>query len=110
MMPYQTIITVTTAGTPVVVTPPAGMPAGGCCKLTFRGLQGNSGSVFVGLASMVKATDVNVLMPLSASGAGVTPDTWSIEDNSGANTIQPANFYLDANTSGDKVVVIFQQR
>ena len=97
MQPNCALITVPSAGTPVQL--PA--IAGGVEALMIKGLASNGGStVYVGRASNFnKTTGTDLITDLTGS------DTFSITTKDATSRIDPAQYWADVTTSGDKVLV-----
>lgn len=95
-------ITVTTAGTRVPITSSTDK----CAYIVACPVAANTGTVVVGDTTVVAATGVGVYAELlkPASGYSDRVTIPSGEPDAG-NTIDPSTIYLDAATSGDKVLV-----
>ena len=102
-------VTVTTAGTPVRATVNAPTPSQrlGIQSITFQVLPANAGLIYYGRAGMDKSTGVGVLgilpKPASATTGPFEEATISIPVAPAA--LNAADFYVDATSSGDKVLV-----
>lgn len=77
-----------------------------CCRIYVQPVKTNVADAYVGLATMVKATLVGVIkvLTLPSTTAGTLLDSWEIRDESGANTIDAGQIYLDGAT-GEKAIV-----
>jgi hypothetical protein len=98
MQPHCAVITVPTAGVPVQ------LPAapGGVEALLIKGLASNlGGTVYVGRASNFnKTTGVNLITDLNGADA-----TFTLAAKEARNRIYLEQYWVDAATSGDKVLV-----
>lgn len=108
---YVSDVVIAAAGTPQQLTAPTGAsPAAVFSKISFQPFPGNTGLTYVGLASLVKATQANVLWTMPTRGANdPSGDIYGPEDQGGRNTIDCKQFWLDAATNGEKIKVIFTE-
>jgi hypothetical protein len=93
------------AGTPVpVAIPPelAGRPT--CHACLIEALPGNVGKVYIGTTGLNKATLTGVLVVLPTPTANLL-GTFSIAVAQAANAIRLTDFWIDADTAGDGVLV-----
>lgn len=100
-------VTVTTAGTPVRLT----ANTLNCNSVFFSTISGQSGQqMYIGLSGLVKATLVNVLRVLQKPVA--TPaslDNWPIICEVGQSPLDLSTIFIDADTSGDSLLVSYLQ-
>lgn len=123
--PFGSVIS-TTPGTPVQVAinlPGLGVMANSvdpkteflndvvpCNKINFNvnplahGGAGNTGSIYIGIAGMNKATLVGVIFVVSPSQGGV-----QITNNVGMNTYMVQGFFMDVDVAGDGIYGSFDQ-
>src|SRR6266571_5963682 len=101
MQPNCLLITVSQAGTPVRLTPDNSIA---CVSLLVKALASNAGpTVYVGRAANFNAT----------SGANLIADingvdqSFLVQASDNANRIVPAEYWVDAATSGDKLLVTY---
>ena len=101
MQPFCVVVPVPNAGTPVRLTTDDSIA---CVSLLIKALASNAGpSVYVGRAANFNAV----------SGANLIADinggdqSFLIQASDGANRIIPAQYWLDAAVSGDKLIVTY---
>lgn len=94
------LITVTTAGTPVQVTT-SKTP---CHAILLQAKPGNVGLTFVGTSNMVKATYVGVNAVIGIPTDTVIPSVHASVPAAN-NAIDASKVWVDANTSGEGVIV-----
>src|SRR5258706_4696301 len=101
MQPKCVLITVPTAGTPVQVTTDNSIV---CMSLLIRAMASNVGpTIYVGRSPNFNA----------ASGADLIVDingadqSFLIQASDNANRIVPAQYWVDAATSGDKLLITY---
>ena len=115
-------VIVTTAGTPVqlLAAYQSGAYLSANTKAKVRvvsilfavigGLTVNTGFVYIGVKGLTKATGVGVIFAIPASAAGIVNwFTLPALGWGGANEICPEDIWLDADTSGNSVVVTLTQ-
>jgi hypothetical protein len=96
-------IAVPTPGTPVRVTSDASIRAH---RIRFAVVIGETGRVFLGMAGMNKATGAGVVKEFWPTGAGGgVADELVLESATGE--LRPADYYVDANTAGEGVIVAY---
>jgi hypothetical protein len=95
-------IAVTTAGTPVRVT---ATPTP-CYGLIVSPVIGNAGATHFGVAGLTKATLVGVIKTFLKPAATGVNDTLEFTAREG-NPLNAADFYVDAETNGDALVVSY---
>lgn len=95
-------ITVTSAGTPVRAT----ATATPCFAVIFTPVAGNAGATHVGISTLVKSTGVGVIKTLLKPGATGVSDELRITAPEG-NLLNAADYYVDADTSADAVLVSY---
>ncbi len=100
MKPYHLLITVATAGVPVRVSADVLLRA---FSIHFKPLAANSGAkMYLGIASdFGKATGVNLITDISTAG------NFSQTATDASARLHPADYWIDADTSGDKLVVTY---
>src|SRR3989454_2832719 len=101
MQPFSMVVTVPTAGTPVQLTTDNSIV---CVSLLIKALPSNAGpTVYVGRAANFNAT----------SGADLIVDingvnqSFLVQASDNANRIVPAQYWVDAAGSGDKLLVTY---
>src|SRR3954454_22404367 len=101
MQPFSLVVSVPSAGTPVQLTADNSIA---CVSLLIKALASNTGpAVYVGRAANFNAS----------SGAGLIVDingpdqSFSIQAPDNTNRIVPAQYWVDAATSGDKLLVTY---
>ncbi len=98
-------IAVPTPGTPVRLTADTNLRV---ARLRFAVVIGETGRVFVGVAGMNKATGVGVIKEfwLTGAGGGIADD-FSIETPDGQHFVVSADYYVDANTANEGLIVAY---
>lgn len=98
-------ITVASAGTIVRTTVNQSNPAAvlGCQSISFQALSTNTGKIYVGLSSLVKATLVGGLSVLAAPTVNLFP-AYVVSSLSVAG-LNAADFWLDADNNGEGVLI-----
>lgn len=98
-------IVVTTAGTPVQVV----SGTTNCNTVYFSALSGQAGQqMYIGLKGLVKATLVGVLHILQKPLATpATLDQWAPGSGVSVGPIDLSTIYVDADTSGDGILVSY---
>jgi hypothetical protein len=98
-------ITVTTAGTPVRVA----ATVTNANTVFFSTLSTQVGQqIYIGLSGLVKATFVNVLKILQKPLATpATLDSWVVQSNVSMAAVDLSTIFVDADTSGDSVLVSY---
>lgn len=97
-------IVVTVAGTPVKVPVPDAINPPSCHAVIIEVLPGNTGKIYVGLAGLTKATLAQVLVILPIPTVNLLP-TFSIALTVAGNAINLGQFFLDADISGEGVLI-----
>ena len=100
-------ITITTGGTPHrctenETTPTKHYP---CQSLLFEQWPGNTGKIYVGTESMVKATGVGVIAILAIPTDNVLP-SFSASIPSAPAALNAVNYWVDAEVDGEFVLVL----
>lgn len=97
----------TTAGTPVQVT----TTPTPCSSIRFEAVVANTGNVFVGTAGMKGSTLAGCVKQLQKPAAA-SPflDYLEVCAGDGGNTLDASQFWIDAATNGDGVIVSYCQR
>ena len=99
--------TVTTGGTPVLLSVPAdvlkliGFPA--AHALLFQALSSNTGAVYIGKAGMDRTTLAHVLIKLPPPTTNQYP-TFSMSITVAANAIALDDLYVDADVNGEGIM------
>lgn len=99
-------IVVAAAGTPVPLSSVTG--GNNCTAIYFSTIQGQSGQqMYVGTKTMVKATLVGVykILQKPIAATPVYLDNWILQNFAGACVADANAIYLDADTSGDGLLV-----
>lgn len=116
-------VAVAAAGTPVQLLAAyqggkylSGNNGGGKVRVTsilfavIAGINANTGFIYIGVKGLTKATGVGVIFAIPASAAGIVNwFTLPALGWGGANEICPEDIWLDADTSGNSVVVTMTQ-
>ncbi|GAC1403883.1 MAG: hypothetical protein NVSMB64_06310 [Candidatus Velthaea sp.] len=100
MTPNANKIVVAASGTPVQVT--AAILATPSNLIVFQAYPGTTGNVWIGVAGMTKATGAGVLAALSATSPPLV-----IQPQDGTNQLQPSDYWVDADTSGNSVLASY---
>jgi hypothetical protein len=96
-------IAVPTPGTPVRVTSDTSIRAH---RIRFAVAIGETGRVFLGVAGMNKASGAGVVKEFWPTGAGGgVADELVLE--SAAGDLRPSDYYVDANTAGEGLIVAY---
>jgi hypothetical protein len=99
-------IAVPTPGTPVriatVYTP--------CARIRFESPLSNAHVAWVGTAGLVGSTLTKVIKQLQFPAAGAIADSIEFEAYDGDNELNLADYWLDANTASEGVIVTYWQR
>jgi hypothetical protein len=75
-------------------------------RIRFAVVIGETGRVFLGMAGMNKATGAGVVKEFWPTGAGGgVADELVLESATGE--LRPADYYVDANTAGEGVIVAY---
>lgn len=99
-------ITVTVAGTPERVTKNETDPAAGqgCHGVLIQALKGNTGVVYIGNSGMSKGNQTGLLGMLAIPTSNTIP-SWSAALTLAPAAIQLRDLYIDADVSGEGVIV-----
>jgi len=101
-------ISVPTPGTPVQVTTDKTIRAN---RIRFQNVIGETGHTFMGTSGMVKATFVGVIKDFWPTGAGGgVADAFEISSSDGSDTLYPAQYFVDANTAAEGLIVSYWTR
>lgn len=98
------LTTVTTAGTPVSVVVPASIRPPSCHAFIITARPANTGKIFIGLSGLNKTTFAGVLAILPIPTVNDLP-TFSASLSGPANALSLDDLYLDADVSGDGVII-----
>lgn len=103
-------IKVVTPGTPIQATANLTNPTArlGAQSVTFQAAPGNAGITYIGLGpAMVRATGVGVLASLAKPSNGTTGpfDRVMFNIQAGANGFNASDFWIDADSGNDIVIV-----
>lgn len=98
-------VTVAAAGTITRATVNQANPAAqiSCQSISFQALSTNTGKIYVGLSSLVKATLVGGLDVIAAPTTNLLP-AYVVSSLSAAG-LNAADFWLDADNSGEGVLI-----
>jgi hypothetical protein len=99
-------IKTTTAGTPVQVTADATIKA---ARIRFQAIQGNTGKVFLGVASLNKGTFANAIAEFAIPGSAQPPDV-TIDSVDGSNSLVLAEYWVDSNVNAEGFIVSYWVR
>jgi hypothetical protein len=102
-------IAVPTPGTAVQVSALSGI-AGECARIRFEAVMGNTNATFVGVTGLVGSTLANCIKQLAKPTAGAPPDFFELDTEDNTNTLNISDYYVDATTAGEGVLVTFWQR
>ena len=98
-------IPVAAAGTPVQITTDSTLRAN---RIRFAVVIGQTGRIYLGAAGMNKTTGAGVIKEFWPTGAGgAIADAWEVADGSGSNTLRLSDFWVDAGTSGEGLMVSY---
>jgi hypothetical protein len=77
-------------------------------RLRFAVVIGETGRVFLGVAGMNKATGAGVIKEFWPTGAGGgVADQMEIAAFENRHLLTPADYYIDANTAGEGLIVAY---
>ena len=101
MQPFSLVIPVPSAGTPVQLTADNSIA---CVSMLIKALPSNSGpSVYVGRAAAFNpSTGANLIVDINGAD-----QSFLIQAPDNTNRIVPAQYWVDAATSGDKLLVTY---
>lgn len=99
------LVTITTSGTPVRVS----ATRIGAQGFLIQGLSTNTGKIYVGSSAMVIATGVGVFAVIPAPTTGTLPSFSSTIVNAPAG-FNLADIYIDADNSGEKVLISYTEQ
>ncbi len=98
MKPITTLVTIASSGTPQRLTTDTTICVN---SIFFKPLASNSGAEsYVGVAGMVISTGVGVISDILSTDSFATPQT-----QNGLNQLHPADYWLDSDATGDKILV-----
>jgi len=98
-------IAVPTPGTPVRLTTDTNLRV---ARLQFAVVIGETGRGFLGVAGMNKATGAGVIKQFWPTGAGGgIADEFTIQTLDGQHFVVPADYYIDANTTNEGLIVAY---
>lgn len=97
-------IPVPVAGTPVAVPVPPSINPPSCHAVIIEALPGNTGKIYIGLVGLNKTTLAQVLVVLPIPTVNLLP-TFSIALTVAGNAINLGQFYVDADISGEGVLI-----
>lgn len=97
-------ILVPNAGTPTKVPVPDTINPPSCHAVIIEVLSGNTGKIYVGLQGLNKATLAQVLVVLPIPTVNLLP-TFSIALTVAGNAINLGQFFIDADISGEGVLI-----
>ena len=101
MQPISLVVPVPSAGTPVQLTTDKSIA---CVSLLIKALASNAGStVYVGRASNFNATSGTDLI-VDINGVD---QSFLVQASDSTNRIIPSQYWVDAATSGDKLLVTY---
>jgi hypothetical protein len=73
-------------------------------KITFRAIPGYCGKIYIGGAAMNTSTYANVFKVLWPDCNGGIVDEYSVEDYTGANSLDTSAFYIAGDIPGEKIL------
>jgi len=97
-------INVATPGTPVRLSTD---PTAVANRLFFQVIPGLTGKTYVGVPSMTKASLSGVARILWPNTSGGFSETFSIEAQEGENSINLADYAIDADVAGEGLLVTY---
>lgn len=97
-------IAVPTPGTPARLTSDASLRV---ARLRFAGVIGEVGRIFLGVAGMNKANGAGVIKEFWPTGAGGGVADEFVVESSNGDLLRPADYYIDANTAGEGLIVSY---
>jgi hypothetical protein len=97
-------LSVAASGTPVPLSTDPTLTAS---KLFFQSIPGFTGKTYVGSANMVKATLAGVTRILAPNPSGGFSENFYIESQDGENGIRLIDYAVDADVSGEGVLVTY---
>ena len=97
-------VNVSAPGTPVVLST---HPAQRVSKLFFQVIPGLTGKCYIGAPGMNKATLAGVTRILGPNAAGGTSDQFFLEAQDGRDSIQLAEYAIDADVPGEGLLVTY---
>ncbi len=98
-------IKVTSPGTPVGVSSDRSLRV--AC-LRFQAVIGEAGRVFLGVKSMNKNTGSGLIKEYWPTGAGGgVADEFEVVSPDGTNSLRPSDYYVDANSPGEGLIVSY---
>ena len=110
---FVEVVTVTTAGTPVVMPVPTGDTSNDkrYCQIDVFALGANTGTnAYLGITSTFsKTTGVGLILP-GVPKTATDNLVARVGSVLAANELVPAQFYVDVDTSADKVVVVYYKK
>lgn len=95
---------VVVAGTPVAVQVPSTVNPPTCHAFVVEALSGNTGKVYIGLVGLNKSTLVGCLVVLPVPTANLIP-TFSVSVTAASNAVALDQLYIDADNSGEGVLI-----
>lgn len=99
-------VTVTSAGTPVRLTTNESTPSArlGCHAFMVESLSTNTGKIFIGTSGMNKTTLAGVVAILAIPTSNILP-VFTVGFSGAPNAFNLADYYVDADNSGEAVLV-----
>jgi len=97
-------VNVATPGTPVALTTNTAVAAS---KLFFQVIPGLTGKTYVGSTNLSKGTLAGVARVLWPNSGGGFSETFSIEAQDGENSINLADYAIDADVAGEGLLVTY---
>jgi hypothetical protein len=99
-------VNVSASGTPVPLTTDPSVTAS---KLLFQVIPGLTGKTYVGVTGMDRATLDGVARVLGPCAPGGFSETFSVEAQDGTNSIRLIDYAIDADVSGEGLLVTYWQ-
>jgi hypothetical protein len=101
-------ISVPTPGTPVQVTADSTIRAN---RIRFQNVIGEAGHTFLGVSGMNKSTYAGVIKDFwPTGGGGGVADSYEIVSADGSNDLVPSQYFVDANSASEGLIVAYWTR
>src|SRR5712692_6870314 len=97
-------VNVATPGTPVQLSTDTTLRAS---KIFFQVIPGLTGKGYIGKSGMVRATLANVIRVLWPNTAGGFSDSFFLESNQDADSLNLSEYYVDMDVAGEGLLVTY---
>jgi len=101
MSPVTSVITVTTAGTPVQWLSNTSIGAGAIAVAPYPTNSGTN--IYIGTKGLVASSYTNLL----AQGILPLGSSWGLASPTGTSALLPSDYFFDVDNSGDKIIVTY---